>query len=328
MHRWYGVRAATVNVRRRAPPRAGSASRRCRGPRRLLRDVRPGAGRPGRLRQAIDRPPTHRGSPCGVPDTADGARLYLGNDGGAYRASQLTAAAPSYKGLNPTLEITQFYPGLSIAPGNPKSAIGGTQDNGTVLYSGSLSWNDVTCGDGGYTAIDPTAPATIYAACQDIFIQKSTASGAVGSWTSAMSGIDTADRVDFIAPMVLDRNAPRRLYFGTYRVWQTTDGAASWQAISPDLTNGPSFWGVVTSLAVAPSDSNTVYAGTGDGNVQVTSNAGAGAAATWTNLATPGALPPRVLTGLAVDPGNAATGTLRAATHGRGAWDIAVAALP
>ena len=87
-----------------------------------------------------------------------GNTLYVGNDGGAYVTTQITATDPSFTALNSTLGITQFYPGLSIHPTNAGVAIGGTQDNGTVIYSGALTWNDVVCGDGGYTAIDFVTP--------------------------------------------------------------------------------------------------------------------------------------------------------------------------
>jgi photosystem II stability/assembly factor-like uncharacterized protein len=232
--------------------------------------------------------------------TPDGATLYLGNDGGAYSTKQITASTPTFTQLNTTLALTQFYPGLSIHPTNINIAIGGTQDNGTVLYSGTGAWNEVACGDGGYTAIDSSTPSTMYATCQQVNILKSTSSGAFGSWNSAQSGIDTGDRVDFIPPLVMDPSRGNTLYFGTYRLYATTNGAESWSAISPDLTNGPSFWGVITAVAVAPTDSNTVYAGTGDSNVQVTTNALAGPGATWNNRSS--GLPARVLTSLAVDP--------------------------
>jgi hypothetical protein len=58
-------------------------------------------------------------------------------------------------------------------------------------------------------------------------------------------------------------------------------------------------------VAVAPTDSNTVYVGASDGTVQVTTNAGAGAGATWTNIT--GLLPPRSISQIAVDPRNAAS---------------------
>lgn len=241
--------------------------------------------------------------------SSDGQTLYLGNDGGAYVTTQVTAAQPSFTALNNTLGLIQFYPGIANHPTNPNFVLGGTQDNGTVLYSGVPAWDDVVCGDGGYAAIDFNTPATMYAACQQISIYRSTNSGSFGSWISARGGINLADRVDFIPPLVMDPSNPQTLYFGTYRVYRTTNGAASWSAISPDLTGGDNFFGVISTIAVAASNSNVVYIGALDGSVQVTSNAGAGAAATWTNIKTV-ALPPRVITNVAVDPANSAVAYL------------------
>lgn len=232
---------------------------------------------------------------------SDGSKLYLGNDGGVYSTTQITATNPVFTALNSTLATAQFYPGLSIDPTNVAKAIGGTQDNGTELYSGALAWNDVVCGDGAATAIDPAVPSTMYAACENTDIEKSTTSGAFGSWHQAISGINTGDRVEFIPPLAIDHGQPANLYFGTYRLYQTTNGAATWTAISGDLTGGPSFWGVVTGIAVAPSDSNTVYVGTGDSHVWVTTNALSGSSATFTNRSST-SLPPRVITDIAVDP--------------------------
>jgi hypothetical protein len=238
--------------------------------------------------------------------TPDGNNLYLANDGGAYTTNQITASNPTFNQLNSTLEVTQFYPGITIDPQNVNIAIGGNQDNGTLIYNGSLTWNNGgSCGDGGYTAIDFVVPTTMYATCQDINIQKSTSGGAVGSWNVVENGIDTSDRSDFIPPFVMDPSNSETVYFGTYRVYQSTDGANTWTAISPDLTNGSGFWAVLTTLAVASSDPNTVYAGSGDDHVQVTTNAASGASATWTDRSS--GLPPRVLTHLAVDPNTSTT---------------------
>jgi photosystem II stability/assembly factor-like uncharacterized protein len=236
--------------------------------------------------------------------SSDGNTLYLGNDGGAYVTTQITATDPTFTALNSTLGITQFYPGLSIHPINANTAIGGTQDNGSVIYSGAQTWNDVVCGDGGYTAIDFVSPATMYAACQRFNIFKSTANGGFGSWNAALNGINTADRVLFIPPLVMDPSNPQILYFGTYRVYRTANGASNWIAISPDLTGGDPFFGVISTIAVAPNNSNTVYVGTLDSRVQVTTNAGGGSP-TWTNVSA--GLPPRSVTHLAVDPTSSTT---------------------
>ncbi len=245
---------------------------------------------------------------------APSGRLYVANDGGAYRTDNpSTPGRPSWTNLNSTLAITEFYPSLAIHPANSLIALAGAQDNGTQRYSGQVTWEGVTCGDGGWTIIDPSQPTTVYAACQNIDIRKSNSNGSLGTWTQVLRGIDATDRRRFIAPLVMDPSNSQRLYFGTYRLYQTSDGAASWAAISPDVTGGGT--GTVTAIGVAPSDPNTVYTGSSnlstlrtagyDIRVFVTRNALAGSNATWTERTT--GLPQRYTTQIAVDPANAAT---------------------
>jgi len=234
--------------------------------------------------------------------TPNGKQLFVGSDGGVYNTALPVAATPEFTPLNQTLGITQFYPGLAIDPANPAVALGGTQDNGTLLYSGKPNWNQVACGDGGYSIIDPAQPSIQYTACNGISIGKSTVSGAFGSWSLVTSGIDTSDRSEFIPPLVIDPSRPARLYFGTYRVYQTLNGASSWTAISGDLTEGN---GSITTLAVAPTNSNVVYSGSSDSQVYVTTNAGKGTASSWKNVTN--GLPPRAITDVVVHPESATT---------------------
>lgn len=232
-------------------------------------------------------------------------RLYIGNDGGVWSADVTNPTAPlNWTNLNATLALTQFYPGHSFHPSSEDVGIGGTQDNGTQKYTGALTWDVVTCGDGGWTAIDPAVPSTVYATCQDIDIRKSYHDGNRGSFAPADTGINFADRGEFIPPLVLDPNIPQRLYFGTFRVYQTNDGAQSWAAISPDLPGGAED---LTAIAVAPGDSNVVYAGASSGRVFVNLNAGAGTGASGSWVQVSAGLPSRFLTQLAVDPLVAAT---------------------
>ena len=234
---------------------------------------------------------------------ADGSVLYVGNDGGVYSTTgaQITAAVPSFTALNSTLATAQLYPGLSIDPSNSSIAIGGTQDNGTELYSGpSLVWHQVACGDGSATAIDPALTSTMYAVCTQTDIEKSTQSGAFLSWSAAATGINNGEQVEFSPPLALDPSTPENLYFGTQYLYQTVNGAGSWQKISPNLTSNSGFWSVVTAIAVAPSSSNTVYVGTGDSHLWVSNNALLGTSATFMNHSA--GLPPRVITDIAVHP--------------------------
>ncbi len=237
--------------------------------------------------------------------TPDGSKLYIGNDGGMYTTTDITAPVSSlnWNSLNNTLAIAQFYPGMSIDPENVASAIGGTQDNGIQRYDGDLRWTDVNaCGDGGFTAIDPSAPLLAYGACQDIDVERTLTLPGSTFWIPATYGIDQTDRTEFISPFVMDPSNPQTLYFGTYRLWQSRDSAGKWKAVSPDLTSG---FGSLKTIAVAPSDSNTVYVGTSNAFVQVTNDIQDGGNAVWNDRSD--GLPFRAVTHVAVDPVDAGT---------------------
>ncbi len=215
-----------------------------------------------------------------------------------------TAAPVTWQaGNNANLTITQFYPGHAVNPSNENISFGGTQDNGTEKYSGLQAWDHVTCGDGAWAAIDPNIPSTVYANCQNISILRSTLDGVASSWVGVTNELGSSgDRSLFIPPLVQDPTQSGRLYFGTFRVWQSMNFGNDWSPISPDLTSSTS--NEVTSVSVAPSNNNVVYATTTEGRVWRSTNANAGAAATWTNL-TAAPLPNRYATMVRTDHASA-----------------------
>ncbi len=233
--------------------------------------------------------------------TPDGTTLYIGNDGGAYSTSDISANRPNWTPLNSTLAVTQFYPGISISPANPQVALAGAQDNGTQRFGGSVSWNNVACGDGGFTAIDPSFPQYAYASCQDISPQRTLDISGI-NWIPADYGIDQTDLTQFISPFVIDPSNPQTLYFGTYRLWRTVDSAGRWNPVSLDLTGGKK---TIKAIAVAPSDSNTVYVATSNSKMQVTSDIQDGLNAVWIDRSA--GLPTLTPTHIAIDAVDAAT---------------------
>jgi photosystem II stability/assembly factor-like uncharacterized protein len=235
--------------------------------------------------------------------TPNGSTLFIGNDGGMYSSSAPAASTLTFNNLNSGLATLQFYSGASINPNNANMGFGGTQDNLTNEYNDSLGWQDVDCGDGGQTAIDFTNTNNVYVNCVGMTLDKSTNGGA--SFTSSLTGINTSDPVNWVPPLVMDPNSAQRLYFGTNHVYQTTNGASLWTSISPDLTTGNG--NQLVALAVAPTDSNTVYAGSTDVRLHVTRNALSGSSATWTDISNSTSLPNRSITSIAVDPHNAST---------------------
>jgi photosystem II stability/assembly factor-like uncharacterized protein len=220
--------------------------------------------------------------------------VVLGNDGGIY----LSYNGGSAWTFLENLPITQFYT-CDVDEQNPQRLYGGTQDNGTnrTALSGN-SWNNIYYGDGFFVLVDPTNNDYIYAEYQYGNFARSDNGGI---WfTTAMDGISTSDRKNWNTPFVFDPNNPQILYYGANRLYKTTNQAFSWQPVSPDLTNGGAngevVYGTITTIAVAPSNSQVIYVGTDDGNVWQTTESGGN----WTNISE--GLPIRWVTRVAVDP--------------------------
>jgi len=108
-------------------------------------------------------------------------------------------------------------------------------------------------------------------------------------------------RFNWTAPIVVSPHNQRIVYLAGNRVWRTFDGGERWTAISPDLTkqidrekipvmgvtgemlaknDGISAYGTITAFAESPVQPGLLLAGTDDGNVQLSKDAGT----SWTNV--------------------------------------------
>jgi photosystem II stability/assembly factor-like uncharacterized protein len=221
-----------------------------------------------------------------------------GNDGGINIS---TNAGVSWS-QPAKLPNTQFYEiGLDLI--NSQKLYGGTQDNGTVrTNTGSIdNWDRIRGADGFYVNVDFTNSDIIYAEYQFGTLFKSTNGGL--NFTQVMNGINGSEPTNWSTPVIMCPHNPRVLYYGTDRVYGTTNGAANWFAISGDLTNAMpgTRLGTLTTIAVAPSDSNVIYAGTDDSHVWVTTDYGSN----WTDISLHPELPDRWVTRVVVDPDDA-----------------------
>jgi photosystem II stability/assembly factor-like uncharacterized protein len=211
----------------------------------------------------------------GLAFSADGSLLYLGSEWGVWVASNVTNSGWTRTSLNGSL-ATSLMQGVAIHPTDPTIAFAGTANNGVAMFSGALAWQSVACDNGGPDfAFDFMTPSTIYIACASPpGIEESTDGGA--NFTEVTNGIGASELASGILAMAMDPVNSQRLYLAANHVWQSNDGANTWASISPALGHG--IYGQV--LAVAPTDSNTVYLGNSNG-VYVTTNALAGTGATW-----------------------------------------------
>jgi hypothetical protein len=249
--------------------------------------------------------------------------MFVGNDGGVWDSPDAfnpatTTGNQHWNDLNTvtgnantSLNISQFYPGISLHPATDQIIYGGTQGNDVQEFSGSLSWSGAeACPyDGGYTGIDQQVPSTVYASCSYLggpgTLNKNTQNGVPGNdginWAAIdfNNGINFSDNADFIPPFVIDSVNSQNLYFGTFRLYQTTNAGGSWSSISSDLTTdgGKNF---ITTIAVAPGDSNTIYVGTSDGLLWQSAQALQGASDIHSVKQI--GQPSRQVTAIAVDP--------------------------
>jgi photosystem II stability/assembly factor-like uncharacterized protein len=187
----------------------------------------------------------------------------------------------------------------------PYRVCSGQQESGSVCIAsrgdhGRITfreWSPVGVEEYGYVAPDPLDPDVVYG-------------GKVSRWDRRTGQVqqvgpkpvrDASYRVVRTMPVLFSPINPRKLYFASNVVWQTTTGGQSWDQISPDLTRAtweiPASVGVYASLpeaqptqrgvvyTIAPSyvDEQTIWAGTDDGLIHVTRDGGR----TWTNVTPP-----------------------------------------
>ncbi len=194
-----------------------------------------------------------------------GPTIWEGNDGGIYKS---TNGGTNWINLNSTLAVGQIYQ-IALHPTSVERMLGGTQDNGTPeRTTASMTWPQLQTGDGGWSVFDPSTSTRRYTTYVYLDITRWSNSSGVnitGPWSS--------DAVNFIAPLIRDPNSATTLLGGTTRVWRTTNstaGTPTWTALSGGSIAGTG--GTLNAIAVAKTSSNTIYAGSSTGRVQVTQN--------------------------------------------------------
>lgn len=236
------------------------------------------------------------------------SEFYLGNDGGV---SRTTDGGASFQSLNSTLTLTQFI-GITLHPTNPAISYGGTQDNGTQQRSASsTSWSEIVGGDGGHCIISPLDPSVVFTTYVRGDVYRFFNDGQTFDAQIASNGTFgepfESPRIAFYPPFV-GNGIDESLYFGTWRLFISTNRGNSWFAPAGflDLTKGISDIGkdVLSAIAVARSNTNIIYTGSAQGRAMVSRNGGA----SWTDITR--GLPDRSITSITIDPANSAVAYL------------------
>jgi len=211
---------------------------------------------------------------------ADSKHLLLGNDGGLYQSYDEGA---HWLHIN-NVPAGQFYT-IQVDMETPFNVYGGLQDN-NVLTGPSrtrepyvIKWETLAGGDGMYVAADPRNSKVVYAGSQFGFYSRVERDR--GKRTSITPQRDIGEpplRWNWRTPLILSKHNPDIVYIAAQKVFRSFNKGDSWEAISTDLTKnkkqGDVPFSTISSLAESPMKFGLLYAGTDDGNMWVSKNAG------------------------------------------------------
>ncbi len=235
-------------------------------------------------------------------DSEETNHLITGDDGGVWY---------SYDGGNywwkaQNLPISQFYH-VSVDMDDPYHVFGGLQDNSVWVadssYPGGITnsrWENLGGGDGFFAFPDPADNDYAYIESQGGEIERVNRKTLEGRSIKPQQNYGEGKlRFNWNTPIHMSPNEKGTLYIGAQFLFRSRDHGQSWDRISPDLTtNDPEKQkqeesGGVTvdnssaethttiySISESPRDGQVIWAGTDDGNLQVTRDGGK----TWTNV--------------------------------------------
>ena len=233
-------------------------------------------------------------------DPLNSQHVITGDDGGLWYSYD--GASRWWKAEN--LPVSQFYH-VSVDMDRPFHVYGGLQDNsswvGDSQYPGGITnsrWENMYGGDGFWMFADPTDPDYVYAESQGGYI------GRINRKTHESRGLQPLPnynegklRYNWNTPIHIGKSGS--IYLGSQFLFRTKDHGQTWERISPDLTtNDPQkqkqeesggvsidnssaeMHTTIYAIAESPLNADLIWAGTDDGNVQVTRDGGK----MWTNV--------------------------------------------
>ncbi|ARK11916.1 hypothetical protein A6C57_17145 [Fibrella sp. ES10-3-2-2] len=110
-------------------------------------------------------------------DRTNPDRIYVGNDGGLFMS---TNRGTSWISLNAGLGTAEIEY-MAQDYGSSRWLLAGTQDNGTIRYTGARVWEHVADGDGGDCAVNRASPDVVFQSYFGMGMARSTVKG---NWSS------------------------------------------------------------------------------------------------------------------------------------------------
>jgi len=225
----------------------------------------------------------------------DNKLIYMGTDGGVYISVD---KGNSWRHVQ-NLPVSQFYH-VSVDQEDPYNVYGGLQDNGSWTAPSKKSggirnsdWKNIGFGDGFYAYRDQTDPDITYAQYQGGRISRTNHKTGESKYIKPFPDAGSGSlRFNWNAPVVFGEKSGS-LYVGSQYVFRSRDKGDSFERISPDLTtNDPERQKqeqsggltidnssaenntTIYTIDESPLDENIIWAGTDDGNIQLTTDGG------------------------------------------------------
>ena len=237
-------------------------------------------------------------------DPTDPLHMLGGTDAGLYETFDRGTTWRHF----PNLPVSQFYKVAASSRAPFYDVLGGAQDLGTLVGPARTrttegvrneDWTVPLGADGYGVDFDPSDPDVMYMMTQQGNLQRvDRRLGEVMPIQPQPAPGEPIERWNWDSPIAISPHDTSRIYYGSQRVWASDDRGDAWTPISGDLTtdtdrytlpymgrvweldalhdNGAmSQYATLTTIDESPAAAGTIWAGSDDGLIHVTTDGGA-----------------------------------------------------
>ena len=243
----------------------------------------------GKTFKAVDKSATHPDWHGIWINPLRDSNWIAGNDGGC----NITYDNGKHWFKANTPAVAQFY-SIALDDAKPYNVYGGIQDNGIWYGSSKINggdeagedeeaagdgWKNLGGGDGMQVQVDTRDNKTVYFGSQFGEYRRKNINAKEGKRIHPLPDLEAEKlRYNWQTPILLSSFNQDILYMGSDIFYRSMDKGESMEALSKDLTKGKKEgdvpYGTIVTLSESPLKFGLIYAGTDDGNIQLSKDGG------------------------------------------------------